>query len=95
MIVEVIRQMIGMVLASLILPMLIFVPLTYLPATKGRHKLKYMVTGAIAVTTPWVMVNGGAPPARALVASFILGSLFYWSYLRAVGADRQSKAGPA
>lgn len=94
MIADVIRQMIGMVLASLILPMLIFVPLTYLPATKGRHKLKYMVTGAIAVTMPWVMVNGGASPANALVASFILGSLFYWSYLRAIGIDRQSKAGP-
>lgn len=94
MIAEVIQQMIGMVLASLIVPMLIFVPLTYLPATKRRHKLKYMVAGAIAVTMPWVMVNGGAPPARALVASFILGILFYWSYLRAIGVKRQSKDRP-
>lgn len=90
---DVIRQMIGMVLASLVIPMLIFLPLTFLPATRDRHKLKYMLTGAIAVTMPWVMVNGGAPPARALVASVVLGGLFYWSYLRSVGANPQNTTG--
>ena len=78
-----IRDLFGMVLVSLVLPMIVFVPLTYLPATKKRHKLKYAITGAIAVSVPWIMVNGGAPAVQAVQATIIIAGLLYWSYLRA------------
>jgi len=87
-----IPSLIGMVLASLVLPMLLFVPLALIPATKSRHKLRYVTSGALAMAMPWLMVTNGAPALRASVATILLGALFYWSYRRAVSPGAFARA---
>lgn len=75
-----IGYMIGMIAASLVLPIIVLVVLTLIPATKGKHAVNYGIAGAIAVITPWIAL--GDQMGLALVASLILAGIFYWQYKR-------------
>ena len=69
---------------ALLLPVLILIASNFMSAARRNRGVVYGICGLLAITTPFLAVNGGGSIIDAAVAAALAGALIWWGYTRAV-----------
>ncbi len=78
-----IGNIIGIFVASIVVPVIVLIVSNFIPAAKRNPKVVYGVCGVLAVAVAFVSAAGSGDIASSAIAAVLAGLLIYWGYTRA------------
>jgi hypothetical protein len=78
-----IGSIIGVFVASILLPVIILIVCNFIPAPKRNPKVVYSICAVLAVAVCFLGASGGGSYIDAVISAGLVVAFFYWGYRRA------------
>jgi hypothetical protein len=76
-------NILGIFVASIILPIIVLIVCNFIPTAKRNPKVVYSICGVLAVAVAFISVAGGGEALSSAIAAIFAALFFFWGYKRA------------